>query len=50
MTGHQIKIGKNIRIKDGKIVVVRHFSDASAAIRAEKSKRQRVVRPTIKGG
>ena len=44
MTGHVIKLGKTVKIKDGKIIKVQHYRDASAAIRAKKSKKQRVVR------
>lgn len=44
MTGHKIPLGKGVKVKDGKIVVVQHFRDASHAIRAKKSKRQRVKR------
>jgi hypothetical protein len=44
MTGHKIKLGKTARIKDGKVIVQPIYHDASAAIRAKKSKRARVVR------
>jgi hypothetical protein len=44
MTGHKIKLGKSARIKDGKVIVRPIYHDASAAIRAKKSKRARVVR------
>ena len=46
MTGHKIALGKSVKIKDGKIITVQHYRDASAAIRAKKSKKQRVVRKT----
>lgn len=38
---------KGIRIKDGKIKLTPVYRDASAAIRAKKSKRQRPVRRTV---
>lgn len=41
MTGIKLALGKGFRIKDGKLVKVQHFRDASHAIRAKKSKRQR---------
>lgn len=50
MSGHKIKLGKNTKIRDGKVVVLQAYRDASHAIRAKKSKRQRVVKPTIKSG
>lgn len=43
MTGHRIKLG-NVRIKNGKLESVPSYRDASHAIRAKKSKKQRVVR------
>jgi hypothetical protein len=46
MTGHLIKLGKSVRIKDGKLVKVHQFRDASHAVRAKKSKKQRVIRRT----
>lgn len=46
MTGHLIKLGKSVKIKDGKIIKVHTFRDASAAIRAKKSKRQKPIRRT----
>jgi len=46
MTGHKIALGKSVKIKDGKIITVQHYRDASHAIRAKKSKKQRVVRKT----
>lgn len=45
-TGHKITLGKSVKIKDGKIVTVQHFRDASHKIRALKSKRVRVSRRT----
>lgn len=50
MSGYKIRVGKNIKIKDGKIVVMQSYRDASHKARCKSSKRQRVVRPTIKGG
>jgi len=41
MTGQKIALPKGFRLKDGKLVKVAHFRDASHAIRARKSKRQR---------
>ena len=45
-TGHKIKLDKGARIKDGKIVKVAYYANASAAIKAKKSKRVRVIRRT----
>lgn len=44
MTGHIIKLGKTSKIKDGKVITVNHYRDASHAIRAKKSKRVRVTK------
>ena len=44
MSGIKIKLGKSVKIKDGKVIVVQHYRDASHAIRAKSSKKQRVVR------
>jgi hypothetical protein len=41
MTGVKVKLSKGFKIKDGKLIAVQHFRDASHAIRARKSKRQR---------
>ncbi len=46
MTGHLIKLSKSVRIKDGKLVKVHQFRDASHAVRAKKSKKQRPIRRT----
>jgi len=46
MTGHKITLGKSVKIKDGKLVTVQHYRDASHAIRAKKSKKQKVARPS----
>lgn len=42
MSGHKISIGKNVKIKDGKLIITSVYRDASAAIRAKKSKKVRV--------
>jgi hypothetical protein len=44
MTGHVIRLGKSCKVKDGKIIAVQHYRDASHAIRAKKSQRVRVKR------
>jgi hypothetical protein len=45
MSGIKIKLGKGTTItRDGKIKIVPIYRDASAAIRAKKSKKQRVIR------
>jgi len=41
MTGQKIALPKGFRLKDGKLVKVATYRDASHAIRARKSKRQR---------
>ena len=41
MTGVKVKLGKGFKIKDGKLTKVAYYPDASAAIRAKKSKRAR---------
>ena len=46
MTGHKINLGKTASIKDGKIVTIQIYRDASHKIRARKSKRVRVVKRT----
>lgn len=46
MTGHKIYLGKSVKIKDGKLIRVSYFRDASAAIRAKKSKKMKPVRRT----
>lgn len=45
--GYKIKLGKSARIKDGRVIVQPIYHDASAAIRAKKSKKQRPVRRTV---
>ncbi len=46
-SGHVIKLGKGAKIKDGKIKVMPVYHDASAAIRAKKSKKVTVKRKTL---
>lgn len=46
MSGRIIKLGKGAKIKGGKIKMQPVYRDASAAIRAKKSTKQRVVRRT----
>jgi hypothetical protein len=41
MTGQKIALPKGFRLKDGKLVKVATYRDASHVIRARKSKRQR---------
>lgn len=41
MTGQKITLPRGFKIKDGKLVKVATYRDASHAIRARKSKRQR---------
>jgi len=48
MTGHKVKLGKAAKVKDGKVVILAHYRDASHAIRAKKSKRVRPVKRTPK--
>lgn len=45
MTGHKIHVGKSVKVKDGRIKV-HQFRDASHAVRAKKSKKQRPIRRT----
>lgn len=47
MSGQRIQLGKGFKIKDGKLVKVQHFRDASHKIRARKSKKQKPVRRVI---
>lgn len=47
MSGIKIKLGNSARIKDGKVIIQPIYHDASAAIRARKSKKQRPVRRTV---
>jgi hypothetical protein len=46
MIGRIIKL-KGVKFADGKIKRVHKYRDASAAIRAKKSKKQRPVRRTV---
>jgi hypothetical protein len=47
MTGHKIRVGKSFKIgKDGKLIAVPVYRDASHAIRAKKSKKQKPVKRT----
>lgn len=47
MTGIKIRLGKSARIKDGRVVIQPIYHEASAAIRAKKSKKQKVKRRVI---
>ena len=47
MTGHQIKLPKGFKLKDGKLQAVATYRDASHAIRAKKSKKQKPRRRVI---
>ena len=47
MTGHKIRLGKGVKVKDGKVEKVATYRDASHAIRAKKSKKQRPQRRTV---
>lgn len=47
MTGRVFKLGKGAKIKGGKIKIEPVYRDASHAIRAKKSKKQRVVRKSV---
>jgi len=44
MTGRLVKLGKSFKVKDGKLIKVHQFRDASHAIRSRKSKKMKVVR------
>lgn len=44
MTGYVFKLGKGAKVKGGKVKIEPVYRDASAAIRAKKSKKQKVVR------
>lgn len=44
MTGYVIKLGKGAKIKGGKVKIIPVYRDASAAIRAKKSKKQKPIR------
>lgn len=47
MTGQRIKLGKGFKLKDGKLTKVATYRDASAAIRARKSTKQKPVRRSV---
>lgn len=44
VSGYIIRLGKGATVKGGKIKIMPVYRDASAAIRAKKSKKQKVVR------
>jgi hypothetical protein len=44
MSGIIVKLGKGAKIRDGRLIMAPVYHDASAAIRAKKSKRVRVVK------
>lgn len=46
MTGRLVKLGKSFKMRDGKLVKVHQFRDASHAIRAKTSKKQKPIRRT----
>jgi hypothetical protein len=46
-SGHKIRLGKSARIKDGKVITVQHYRDASHAIRASKSKKVKPCKRSI---
>ena len=43
----KIALPKGFKVKDGKLVAVQHYRDASHAIRAKKSKKQKPVRRVV---
>jgi hypothetical protein len=47
MTGVKVKLGKGFRMKDGKLIAVQHYRDASHAIRASKSKKVKPCKRSI---
>ncbi len=47
MTGVKVKLGKGFKIRDGKLIKSHHYRDASHAIRAKKSKKQKPQRRVI---
>lgn len=47
MSGQKITLGRGFKVKEGKLVKIAHYRDASHAIRSKKSKRQRPVRRTV---
>lgn len=44
MTGHKTKLPRGFKVKGGKVEKAAYYPNASAAIKAKKSKRARVVR------
>lgn len=47
MAGQRIKLGKGFKLKDGKLTKVAYYPNASAAIKAKKSKKQKVQRRVV---
>lgn len=47
MTGHKTKLPRGFKLKDGKVEKAAYFANASAAIKAKKSKRTRPVRRVV---
>lgn len=43
MTGRLVKLGKSFKVKDGKLIKVHQFRDASHAIRSRKSKKMGII-------
>jgi hypothetical protein len=47
MAGQKIKLGNGFKMKDGKLVKVAQYRDASHAIRAKKSKKQKPIKRAV---
>lgn len=47
MAGQKIKLGNGFKVKDGKLIKVPQYRDASHAIRARKSKKQKPVKRIV---
>jgi hypothetical protein len=47
ITMRKIAVGRQFKVKDGKVQRVTVFRSVSAAIAAKKSKKQRVIRRTV---
>lgn len=47
MTGQRIKLGNGFKLKDGKLTKVAQYRDASHAIRARKSKKQKPIKRIV---
>lgn len=47
MSGQKITLGRGFKVKEGKLVKIAHYRDASHRIRARKSKRTKPVRRTV---